>query len=62
MKILEQYLKTVGSRLPWRNRKDITDELRSLMMAQIDERYGTGPTEEELKSFLTDSGSPENTA
>lgn len=62
MKLLEQYLKAVGSRLSWRNRKDIIDELRSLMMDQIEETCGPDPDDETVKSFLVNYGSPTKTA
>ncbi len=58
MKIVEQYLRAVGSKLPWKSRKDITEELRSLLMDQIDAEYGADPSDAEVKEIITKFGSP----
>ena len=58
MKIVEQYLRAVGSKLPWKSRKDITEELRSLLMDQIEATYGDEPTEDEVKAAISDFGAP----
>ncbi len=58
MKIVEQYLRAVGSKLPWNSRKDITEELRSLLLDQIEADFGLEPSEKELKESITRFGSP----
>ncbi|MCK5735205.1 MAG: hypothetical protein KAH21_01955 [Spirochaetaceae bacterium] len=62
MKIVEQYLKAVGSNLSWNSRKDITEELRSLLMDQIEADYGLEPNEKEVKEAITKFGSPSQVA
>ncbi len=58
MKIVEQYLRAIGSKLPWKSRKDITEELRSLLIDQIEATYGEEPTEDEVKSAISEFGAP----
>ncbi len=58
MKLIEQYLKAVEVKLPWRGRSDIIAELRSLLSDSIEERFGSEPTEAELKTALLEFGSP----
>ena len=58
MRIVEQYLTAVAAKLPWKKRKDITDELRSLLLDQIEGIYGEDATEEQAKEFLAGYGSP----
>lgn len=62
MKIVELYLKAVGSRLPWRSRKDIVDELRSLLMDQIEAACGESSDEEAAGRIIMDFGSPAEVA
>ena len=62
MKIVEQYLRAVGSKLPWKSRRDITEELRSLLLDQIEADLGPDPDEEEVKKTITAFGSPTQVA
>ncbi len=62
MKIVEQYLRAVGYKLPWKSRKDITEELRSLLMDQIEADFGTDIGEKEAKKIITNFGSPSKVA
>lgn len=58
MNIVDQYLSAVWAKLPWRSRKDITEELRSLLMDQIEQSYGPEPTEDDVKRAISEFGSP----
>lgn len=58
MKMVEQYLVAVGRQLPWKGRREIKQELRSLLMDEIEGRYGQNPSEEEIREALLSFGSP----
>ena len=58
MKLIEQYLCAIGRKLPYRGRNDIKAELESLIMDDIEAKYGTSPTEDEVKERLKAFGSP----
>lgn len=58
MKLVEQYLEVVGWKLPFRGRQDIRAELRSLLLDEIEEKYGADPTEDQLKLALKEFGTP----
>ncbi len=58
MKLIEQYLQVVGRQLPFRGRREVQAELRSLLLDELDERYGADPAEHEVKQMLQDFGSP----
>jgi hypothetical protein len=62
MKLIEQYLEVVGRKLPFKGRQDLKAELRSLLLDDIEARYGSDPTEEQLKSALKDFGAPDAVA
>ncbi len=62
MKILEQYIRSVAYSLPYSKRTDVTRELRSLMLDEIEQRFGKDPGEEDLKSYLEEYGSPARVA
>lgn len=58
MKLIEQYLTAIGAKLPWKGRADIIAELRSLLEDGIEQRFGKQPTDNEVKTFITEFGSP----
>ena len=73
MKLIEQYLEVVGRRLPANSRREIKEELRSLLLDELEARYGTVPSEanagqvstsgseptpEQVKAVLAEFGSP----
>jgi hypothetical protein len=58
MKVVEQYLEAVGRQLPLRGRQDIKTELRSLLLDEIESKYGSNPTEDQLRQALMSFGSP----
>lgn len=62
MKLLEQYLHVVGNHLPLRGKKDILNELRTLLLDEIEEKFGSAPTEQELMGALKQFGSPREVA
>jgi hypothetical protein len=62
MKLVEQYLEVVARKLPYKGRQDLKAELKSLLLDEIEARYGSDPTEEQLKSALKDFGAPEAVA
>jgi hypothetical protein len=59
MKLVEQYLEVVGRKLPFKGRQDLKAELRSLLLDDIEAKFGSSPTEEQLKSALKDFGAPD---
>jgi hypothetical protein len=58
MKLIEQYLYAIGRKLPHRGRNDIKAELESLILDDIEAKYGANPTEAEVKERLKVFGSP----
>lgn len=58
MKLIEQYLYAIGRKLPYRGRNDIKAELESLILDDIEAKYGASPTEAEVKERLKTFGSP----
>ena len=62
MKLLEQYLVVVGNHLPLRGKKDILKELRTLLLDEIEEKFGMNPSEEDLGNALKQFGSPREVA
>ena len=63
MELLERYLYDVGKRLPAKQREDIENELRSLLMDALDARAGgNAPAEEDIVAVLRDFGQPADVA
>ena len=62
MKIIEQYLKAIGYALPVGKRKDIQEELRSLLLDEIEARGGENPSEETVQQVIETFGSPSEVA
>lgn len=58
MKVIEQYLYEVGRRLPAKHREEITNELRSLLLDELEEKHGPNAGEEEAKQVLSEFGPP----
>ena len=58
MKLIDSYLQSIGSKLPIRSRQDIKQELRSLLLDEIEATYGDDPTEEQVKEAITQFGAP----
>ena len=65
MKLIELYLEEVGHRLPFKNRKDILQEIRSTLMDMIEDHQpdsGKEPDEEVVKKVLKEFGHPHKVA
>ncbi|NLN70006.1 MAG: hypothetical protein GX142_04380 [Chloroflexi bacterium] len=63
MEYLNTYLNEISRRLPRKNRVDIIEEIRSLLMDIIEERSpGANPDEATVKAVLKDYGSPHQVA
>lgn len=62
MKIIDQYIYSIGKKLPYKNKKDIKLELHSLIWDDIENTYGMSPTEEQVKKIIKLWGSPNSVA
>lgn len=58
MKLLDQYIYTIGKHLPYKSRKEIKMELHSLLMDEIESTYGDNPTEADIRQAITAYGTP----
>lgn len=58
MKLIEQYLEAVGRHLPFGGREDVKKELRSLLLDDLEARFGAEPTEDQVKGALKAFGAP----
>lgn len=62
MRIIDQYLHEVSARLPMKGRREIIEELQSLLLDEIENRYGPDAGEEEAKQILREFGPPYSVA
>ncbi|MBN2657886.1 MAG: hypothetical protein JXR86_12555 [Spirochaetales bacterium] len=62
MKIIDQYIYAIGQKLPLKGRNDVKEELKSLLLDEIEARYGSDPSEEDVKNAISDFGSPSKVA
>jgi len=62
MKIIEQYIYAIGQKLPIRGREEVKEELRSLILDEIEAKFGSDPTEDQVKKAIEDFGSPSDVA
>lgn len=60
--LVERYVHEVGRNLPQDERKEIEDELRSLIQDQLDDRYKGSPTDEDVVELLEELGEPRKMA
>ncbi|MBP6016135.1 MAG: hypothetical protein KA586_05390 [Candidatus Promineofilum sp.] len=60
--LVERYVYQVGRYLPEGERKEIQNELRSLIRDQLDDRYKASPTEDDVVGLLTELGDPRHMA
>jgi|GEM_PF-1587956 len=58
MKIIDQYIYAIGQKLPMRGREDVKKELKSLLLDDIDAKYGENPTEDQLNEAIKVFGAP----
>lgn len=62
MKLIDQYIYTINKKLPYDSRKEITLELKSLLLDDIESKFGQSPSEEEIKEVINSYGSPSKVA
>lgn len=62
MKLIDQYLYLVGKSLPLRGKKDLLKELETLILDDIEERFGPSPKEADILYALKQFGSPKEVA
>lgn len=62
MKLIDNYIYLIGKKLPLKGREDIKKELRSILLDDLEERYGEKPGIEEVKNVIKDFGSPSEVA
>lgn len=62
MKLVDQYIQAVGSKLPLKGRADIKKELESLLREDIESKYGENPSEKEAMEAIRSFGSPQSVA
>lgn len=60
--LVERYVNQVGRYLPGGERKEIQNELRSLIRDQLDDRYKASPTEDDVVELLLELGDPRRMA
>ncbi|MEE8355668.1 MAG: hypothetical protein V3R33_00025 [Anaerolineales bacterium] len=62
MSLIDRYIQEVGRHLPRKNRADIKAELRSSMVDNLEDRYGSDPTESQVADFLKEFRKPREVA
>ena len=62
MKLIERYLYQVEKYLPRSTRKEITNELRSLILEQLDDQHIDPENEDKVSDILKDFGEPRKVA
>lgn len=62
MKLVDQYIYAINKKLPYDSRKEITLELKSLLLDDIESKYGDTPTDSEIKEVINSYGSPSKVA
>ncbi len=63
MELIERYLYAVGKKLPMKQKEDLLEELRSIIMDNLDDAtQGKEPTEEDVTKVLIEMGSPAEVA
>ena len=62
MKLLDQYIYAIGKHLPFRQREEIKKELRSLLLDEIEAKYGEHPTAAQVEEAIKVNGSPREVA
>lgn len=62
MKLIDQYIYAINKKLPYDSRKEITLELKSLLLDDLESKYGDTPTDEQIKELIKSYGSPSTLA
>ena len=58
MDLIEKYIYAIGQKLPMKGRNEIKMELKSLLLDEIEEKYGKNPSKDELESSILAFGTP----
>lgn len=58
MKLLEQYIHAIGKHLPYNSRNEIKLELRSLLLDEIEGKYGDQPSKADIEEVIQNYGAP----
>jgi len=62
MKLIDQYIYAINKKLPYDSRKEITLELKSILLDDIESKYGETPSNDEIKEVINTYGSPSKVA
>jgi hypothetical protein len=62
MKLIDRYVHEVGRYIPRRQRGDILEELRSLLVDTLEDNYGEDPSESDVEKLLKEFGRPRDVA
>lgn len=62
MNLLDKYLYAISKKLPYKGRKEIEMELKSLLLDEMESKYGENPTDNEVESFIAAYGTPREVA
>lgn len=62
MEIIDKYIYAIGKKLPMKSKKEVMDELKSLMLDEIEAKYGDSPSEDDLLRYIKEYGSPSEVA
>jgi len=58
MELIDKYIYEIGKKLPVKTKKEIINELHSLMLDEIESQYGSDPSEDQLREYIDEYGSP----
>ncbi len=58
MEIIDKYIYAIGQKLPIKSRNEIKKELNSLLLDDIEGKYGESPTEDQISTAITEFGTP----
>lgn len=58
MELIDKYIYVIGQKLPLKSRDEIKKELTSLLLDNIEGKYGETPTEEQIISTIKEFGTP----
>lgn len=62
MKLVDQYIYSINKKLPYDSRKEITLELKSILLDDIESKYGSNATDDDIKDVIKAYGSPAKVA
>ncbi|MGD1823171.1 MAG: hypothetical protein ACPKM0_10480 [Pleomorphochaeta sp.] len=62
MELVDKYIYSIGRKLPLNSKKEIEKELKSLILDEIETKYGKNPSKEEQLEYINEFGSPSEVA